>query len=98
MLQTVWHPHMIHIVGAITHNIPIINIVEYISNGYLGSYLQNIDHLQPLKTVRVTLDIEREINYLHKSRWMNLSFSPKMRIEDQDSNSSQRIILAISKN
>jgi hypothetical protein len=86
------------VAAATTQNIPIINIVEYLSNGYLGSYLQNKERLQPLKIVRVTLDIEREINYLHKSIWRNLSFSPKMRIEDQDSNSSQRIILAISKN
>jgi hypothetical protein len=59
---------MIQIVGAITQNIHIINIPEYLSNQDLGSYLQNKERLQPLKIVRVTLDIAREINYLHKSK------------------------------
>lgn len=68
MLQKVRHPHVVQFVGAVTQNVPMMIIAEYLPNGDLSSYLQKKGRLQPAKAVRVALEIARGMNYLHESK------------------------------
>ncbi|XP_042391076.1 integrin-linked protein kinase 1-like isoform X1 [Zingiber officinale] len=62
------HPNLIQFVGAVTQNIPMMIVSEYLPKGDFGSYLRKKGRLKIIKALRFALDIARGINYLHECK------------------------------
>ncbi|KAH9301599.1 hypothetical protein KI387_013182, partial [Taxus chinensis] len=68
LLQRVRHPNVVQFVGAVTQNVPMMIIAEYLPNGGLSSYLKRKGRIHPAKAVRFALEIARGMNYLHECK------------------------------
>ncbi|XP_057870141.2 integrin-linked protein kinase 1 isoform X2 [Cryptomeria japonica] len=68
LLQKIRHPNVVQFIGAVTQNVPMMIIAEYLPNGDLSSYLKKKGRLQPVKAVRFALEIARGMNYLHECK------------------------------
>nr|CAD1819916.1 unnamed protein product [Ananas comosus var. bracteatus] len=68
LLEKVRHPNVVQFVGAITQNIPMMIVSEYLQNGDLGSYLQRKGRIETYKALKFALDIARGMNYLHECK------------------------------
>ncbi|CAL9137699.1 unnamed protein product [Musa acuminata var. zebrina] len=68
LMQKVRHPNVVQFVGAVTQNIPMMIVYEYLPKGDLGSYLKKKGRLKLHKALRFALDIARGLNYLHECK------------------------------
>ncbi|OAY71782.1 Serine/threonine-protein kinase STY17 [Ananas comosus] len=68
LLEKVRHPNVVQFVGAVTQNIPMMIVSEYLQNGDLGSYLQRKGRIDTYKALKFALDIARGMNYLHECK------------------------------
>ncbi|KAG8661579.1 integrin-linked protein kinase 1 [Manihot esculenta] len=68
LLEKVRHPNVVQFVGAVTQNIPMMIVSEYLPKGDLASYLHKKGRLSPSKALRFSLDIARGMNCLHECK------------------------------
>eukprot|EP00252_Welwitschia_mirabilis_P022348 TRINITY_DN6018_c0_g1_i1.p1 TRINITY_DN6018_c0_g1~~TRINITY_DN6018_c0_g1_i1.p1 ORF type:complete len:483 (-),score=98.91 TRINITY_DN6018_c0_g1_i1:374-1822(-) len=68
LLLKVRHPNVVQFVGAVTQNVPMMIVAEYLPNGDLSSYLQRRGRLKSEKALSFALDIARGMNYLHECK------------------------------
>ncbi|WOL00396.1 serine/threonine-protein kinase STY17 isoform X2 [Canna indica] len=68
LMQKVRHPNVVQFVGAVTQNIPMMIVYEYLPKGDLQSYLEKKGRLKLHKALRFSLDIARGLNYLHECK------------------------------
>ncbi|URD86004.1 serine threonine protein kinase [Musa troglodytarum] len=61
LMQKVRHPNLVQFVGAVTQNIPMMIVYEYLPKGDLGSYLKKKGRPKLHKALRFALDIARHV-------------------------------------
>ncbi|BAS75676.1 Os01g0892800, partial [Oryza sativa Japonica Group] len=68
VLEKVRHPNVVQFVGAVTQNIPMMIISEYLPNGDLSSCIPRKGKLHGQKVLKYGLEIARGMTYLHQCK------------------------------
>ncbi|MFS8014598.1 putative protein kinase RLK-Pelle-WAK-LRK10L-1 family [Helianthus anomalus] len=70
ILPSVKHPNIGTLYGFCVDDYHLIIVIESVSNGYLGHYLDNVNIMRILnweRRLKICIDIARALNYLHSN-------------------------------